>query len=109
MNRARSDKVTEAAILDRMAASRAALLAVNMSLTPASATRGLAGRSVSAAFDTVKEAPRVTLLLALCMSAIVLGPRRATGIALRSGATAWIGSSAQKLMNKAAAAPVERS
>jgi hypothetical protein len=38
----------------------------------------------------------VTLLLALCVAAIVLGPRRTVGIVGRSGITAWLSVAARK-------------
>jgi hypothetical protein len=46
------------------------------------------------------EAPRVTLLLALCLGAVILGPRRTFVIAGRSGITAWLGSSVRKVILK---------
>jgi hypothetical protein len=103
MTRSQSPAETEAVILDRMAASRIALRSANLSLSVVPATQGLAGRSVSTVLTTVKEAPRVTLLIALCMGALVLGPRRTVRTALRSLAVALVGSSARKLVeNKTA-------
>ncbi|REE23603.1 hypothetical protein B0G71_6879 [Paraburkholderia sp. BL27I4N3] len=54
------------------------------------------------------EAPRVTLPLALCVGAIVLGPRRTIVIAGHSGITAWLGGTVRKvLLSKTQAAAAD--
>lgn len=96
MSLASTDREAETAILLRMAASRAALLAANS--TPSSVP-AVHGRTRSPAVDVIAslaDAPRVTLLVALCVGAIVLGPRRTIGIASRSGITAFLGSTVRK-------------
>lgn len=79
----------EAALLTRMALSRAALIEANRrAALPGSrvATRGSAASVVA----SLVEAPHVALLLALVAGAIILGPGRTIAIASRSGLTAWI-------------------
>jgi hypothetical protein len=87
MNRALNDKEAELAILQRMAISRAALLAANS--TPPS-VRAVHGQTWSPAANLIAllaDAPRVTLMLALCVGAIVLGPRRTIVIVITSTTT----------------------
>jgi hypothetical protein len=99
MNRASTGMETESAILLRMADSRAALLVANS--TPPPSVPVVHGQNRSPAVSvmaSLAEAPRVTLLLALCIGAIVLGPRRTIGIAGRSGITAWLGGTVRKVM-----------
>ena len=98
MNRALNDKEAELAILQRMAISRAALLAANS--TPPS-VRAVHGQTWSPAANLIAllaDAPRVTLMLALCVGAIVLGPRRTIVIASRSGMAAWLGGTVRKVI-----------
>ena len=98
MSRASTDREAETAILLRMATSRAALLAANC--TPPSVP-AVHGRTRSPAVDVIAslaDAPRVTLLLALCVGTIVLGPRRAFVIVGRSGITAWLGGTVRKVI-----------
>lgn len=97
MNRVPTHRESEAAILLRMAESRTALLEANKLALQVPLTRGprrVPGTNFVAALT---EAPRVALLLAFCVGAIVLGPRRTIGIAGRSGVTAWVAASARKL------------
>ena len=81
----------ETAILLRMAASREALLIANSGPPRVPAESRQTQSAEASMASTLAGAPRVTLLLALCVGAIVLGPRRAVGIASRSGITAWLG------------------
>lgn len=98
MNRAPIHEEAEAAILARMAASRAALLEANSPPTGVSVARRQT--SLPATFvSAIAETPRVATLLALCVGAIILGPRRTLAIAGRSGAAAWVGSSVRKLFS----------
>ena len=94
----RTPNEAETAILLRMAASRAALLAANSAPPSVPAVPGQIRSPVTSFIASLKDAPRVTLLLALCVGAIVLGPRRATGIASRSGIAAWLGGTVRKVV-----------
>src|SRR6201996_4019640 len=96
MNRVATNSEAETAILLRMAESRTALLAAN-STPPLVATEGgLTWPRTASTIASLADAPRVTLLLALCVGAIVLGPRRTIVIAIRSGITAWLGYTVRK-------------
>jgi hypothetical protein len=101
MNHGRNLKEAQAAILLRMAESREALLIANRAPPSVPAIRGQTGSSVAGVMTALGEAPRVTLLLALCVGAIVLGPRRTVGIVSRSGVTAWLGLAARKAIARA--------
>jgi hypothetical protein len=46
------------------------------------------------------DAPHVTLLLALGVGTIVLGPRRTIGIAGRAGIAAWLGGTMRNVIRK---------
>ena len=99
MNHRRTSKETQAAILLRMAASREALLAAN-STPPSVPTLSPQTRSPAASLmASLADAPRVTLLLASCIGAIVLGPRRTIRIVSRSGITAWLGLAVRKAIS----------
>jgi hypothetical protein len=50
---------------------------------------------------SLADAPRVTLLLALCVGAIAFGPRRTLGIVGRSGITALLAGAARKVIAQA--------
>jgi hypothetical protein len=98
MNRVATNSEAETAILLRMAESRTALLAAN-STPPLVATEGgLTWPRTASTIASLADAPRVTLLLALCVGAIVLGPRRTIVIASRSGITAWLGYTVRKVI-----------
>jgi hypothetical protein len=96
MNRGRNSKEAQSAILLRMAESREALLIANRTPPSVPAVRGQGRSSAASVVATLSETPRVTLLLALCVAAIVLGPRRTVGIVGRSGITAWLSVAARK-------------
>ncbi|MBB5415911.1 hypothetical protein QF000_006874 [Paraburkholderia atlantica] len=84
-----ANELARITILERMEASRTALVAANR--TAVLPTARAASRSpVSTVFASLAEAPHVALLLALVVGGIVLGPRRTLSIAGRSGVTAWI-------------------
>lgn len=96
MNREHSGREAETAILLRMAASREALLAAN-SAPPTSPTgRGQKRSPTASLIASLADAPRVALLLAISVGAIVLGPRRTIDIVTRAGITAGLGSAARK-------------
>ncbi|MCP2091084.1 UNVERIFIED_ORG: hypothetical protein J2Y81_007171 [Paraburkholderia sediminicola] len=98
MTRTGNHKEAENAVLMRMAKSRAALLAVNR-VPPAVPVAGRRTRSPATdVLASLADAPRVTLLLALCVGTIVLGPRRAFVIVGRSGITAWLGGTVRKVI-----------
>jgi hypothetical protein len=100
MSRALSAKEAEAVILLRMAASRGALLAANSAPRSGPGARGQARSPTAIPVASLADAPRVALLLALCVGVIILGPRRTIGIAGRSGITAWVGGAVRKAVLK---------
>ncbi|WP_238812959.1 hypothetical protein [Paraburkholderia sp. SG-MS1] len=100
MNHERTSRDAQAAILLRMAASREALLVANRAPPAVPVVRGQTRSTVASVVTSLAEAPRVTLLLALCVGAIVLGPRRTVGIVGRSGITAWLGRAARKAITQ---------
>ncbi|MFM0624626.1 hypothetical protein [Paraburkholderia xenovorans] len=102
MNRESTNREAETAILLRMAASRTALLAAYNTSPSVPAVRGQTPFSAAGLIASLADAPRVTLLLALCVGAIVLGPRRTIIIASRSGITAWLGGTVRKVILKPA-------
>ena len=104
MNRVPTHEEVERAVLSRMAASRIALLEANGTPPAVPAARGPTRHPTASFVAAVADAPRVMLILALCVSAIVLGPRRTIGIVGRSGITAWVGSSVRKLVHTAGSA-----
>lgn len=88
-----------AAILYRMEASRAALLAANaLSAQDARQRRSVLTGPVGVV-TALGATPRVGLLLALCVAAIAFGPRRAIAVASRSALTAWLAGSVKRLSN----------
>jgi len=98
MNRVPTNRGAETAILLRMAESRIALLAANSTPPSVPAVHGQTRSPAVGLIASLADAPRVTLLLALCVGAIVLGPRRAIVIASRSGVTAWLGGTVRKVI-----------
>jgi hypothetical protein len=98
MTRAPTNRGAETAILLRMAESRTALLAANSTPPSVPAAHGQTKSSAASLIASLAKAPRVTLLLALCVGTIVLGPRRTIGIVSRSGITAWLGGTIRKVM-----------
>ncbi|MCC8402317.1 hypothetical protein LJ655_10500 [Paraburkholderia sp. MMS20-SJTN17] len=86
-------------VLERMEASRTALVAANRKA--ALPTARAAGRpSVGNLYAALTEAPRVTMLVALVVGIIVFGPRRTLTIAGRSGLTAWIASNVRRALTR---------
>ncbi|MEA3085059.1 MAG: hypothetical protein QOC89_2756 [Paraburkholderia sp.] len=98
MTRAPTSREAETALLLRMAESRTALLAANSTPSSVPAVHGQTRPPAVGLIASLADAPRVTLLLALCVGAIVLGPRRAIVIASRSGVTAWLGGTVRKVI-----------
>lgn len=98
MNRASKSKEVETAILTRMAASRVALLTANGPTPSVSIVRGQTRLRATGFLASLAEAPRVTLLLALCIGAIALGPRKTIRIVARSGITALLAGAARKVV-----------
>ncbi|MFM0557927.1 hypothetical protein P0D69_44450 [Paraburkholderia sediminicola] len=100
MTRAPTNRDAETAMLLRMAESRTALLAANSTPPSVPAAHGQTRSSAVGLIASLADAPRVTLLLAFCVGAIVLGPRRTIVIASRSGITAWLGGTVRKVILK---------
>lgn len=101
MNRASNGKEAETDILMRMAASRVALLTANSTAPLVPALRGETRPPAASLMASLADAPRVTLLLALCVGAIALGPRRTLRIVGRSGITALLAAAARKVIAQA--------
>ena len=98
MNRPSATWGAESAILLRMAASRAELLVANSTSPSVPAVHGLAQSPAAGLVNSLARAPRVTLLLALGVGAVVLGPRRTLAIVSRSGIAAWLGGTVRKAL-----------
>lgn len=101
MSRTFDNKEAQAAILLRMADTRAALLAANHAPPSLPVVHGQGRSQAATVMSALADAPRVTLVLALCVGAIVFGPRRTVGIVGRSGLTAWLAGTARKVANRA--------
>ncbi|MGF6967121.1 hypothetical protein OKW43_004149 [Paraburkholderia sp. WC7.3g] len=86
-------------ILERMEASRTALVLANQTAA-LPAARGALRSSASTVLASLVEAPHVALLLALVIGGIVLGPRRTLSIAGRSGLTAWIARNVRRAITQ---------
>jgi hypothetical protein len=97
---ARSYSEAQAAILRRMEASRAALLAANAVAARTLTSDGRASSSPASIIAALVKAPNVTLLLAVCIGGIVLGPGRTLGVVSRSGLTALIGRNVRQLIGR---------
>ena len=91
-------KDAESAILIRMATSRTALLAANNAAASAPESHGIR-RSAATVVASLADAPHVTLLMALCVGGIILGPRRTIGIVSRSSVTAWIAANVKRMVS----------
>ncbi|MCC8392183.1 hypothetical protein LJ656_06240 [Paraburkholderia sp. MMS20-SJTR3] len=95
MNSRHTHEVARVAVLERMEASRHALLLANRALAlpgPRSPVRTSAVNVIS----SLAEVPHVTTVLAVMLGVLVLGPRRALSIASRSGLSAWIARSVRR-------------
>ncbi|MBB5459555.1 hypothetical protein [Paraburkholderia sp. Cpub6] len=84
-----ANELARVTILERMGASRAALVAANQTAA-LPAVRAASRSSAGNVLASLAEAPHVALLLALVIGGVVLGPRRTLSIAGRSGLAAWI-------------------
>ncbi|OLL30913.1 hypothetical protein BTH42_14105 [Burkholderia sp. SRS-W-2-2016] len=88
-------EVARVAVLERMEASRHALLLANRRLAlpaPGSPVRTSAVNVIT----SLAEVPHVTTVLAVLLGALVLGPRRALSIASRTGLSALIARSVRR-------------
>ncbi|CAH2788662.1 MAG: FIG00455547: hypothetical protein [uncultured Paraburkholderia sp.] len=85
-----------AAILQRMATSRAQLLAANLTLrTPRRAMK--AGVPAVNVMTSLADTPYVALVLAAGLAAVLLGPRKAIGTLARTSVMAWLTRSARSV------------
>nr|WKF60847.1 hypothetical protein HUO10_005369 [Paraburkholderia busanensis] len=96
MNRARHHDELRDEILARMASSRAALIVANASPPRRGPPSTPLKHPLMDAASALANAPRVTLLLVLCVGTIALGPRRALTVAGRSGITALLAGTARR-------------
>ncbi|CAB3675900.1 hypothetical protein [Paraburkholderia rhynchosiae] len=88
-----------AAILQRMATSRAQLLSANLALyAPRRTTR--AGVPAVNVITSLADTPYVALVLAAGLAAVLLGPRKAIGTLARSGVMAWLTKSARNVFQR---------
>ena len=96
MSRANIAKKPESAILLRMSASRKALLTeIRRQSTvraEASSVRAVIGNVVT----TMAAAPRSTLVLALCVGTVIVGPKQIFRTVARWGVAAWVGAAMHK-------------
>ncbi|GAB2909485.1 hypothetical protein GCM10027093_54490 [Paraburkholderia jirisanensis] len=94
------NKVLHAAVLARMAVSRADLLAAREA---AAAKAGAPRRSSFAPANLpalVSTAPNVTLLAAILLGSLILGPRRIASLVVRNGLTAWIARTVRRVAGR---------
>ncbi|WP_027800717.1 hypothetical protein [Paraburkholderia dilworthii] len=88
-----------AAILQRMATSRARLLSANLALhTPRRTAR--AGVPAVNVMSSLADTPYVALLLAAGFAAVLLGPRKAIGTLARTSVMAWLTRSARSVFQR---------
>lgn len=90
----------ELVILTRMATTRAKLLAArsaSFSALDGRRANALTPSNVVAAFA---RAPNVTLLAAIVLGSLIVGPRRIALVVVRSGLTGWIASTVRKLTGR---------
>ncbi|HVE09347.1 MAG TPA: hypothetical protein VNE00_18985 [Paraburkholderia sp.] len=93
------NKVLHAALLARMAVSRADLLAAHDAVKLAEAGRrpSFAPANLPA---LVRTAPNVTLLAALLLGSLILGPRRIARLVVRNGLSAWIARTVRRMAGR---------
>ncbi len=102
MSHRSDDNRAETEILTRMAASRAALLLANHSAPPSvPVLRRQTTPPAAGLITSLAAAPRVTLLLALCIGVIALGPHRTLRVVGRSGITALLAGTTRKVIAQA--------
>jgi hypothetical protein len=90
----------ELAVLTRMEATRADLLAMHEASKVALAAKrtiALTPASLAAAFA---DAPRVALLGAILVGAVIPGPWRIASVVMRSGLTGWIAETVRQLAGR---------
>lgn len=90
---------SEASVLDRMAASRAQLLAAQLALKRQEARRkpSLVPTQLPGLIAT---APNVSLLIAVALGALIIGPRKIASVVVRNGLTAWIAKAVRRLVGR---------
>jgi hypothetical protein len=94
------NKVLHAAVLARMAVTRADLLAAH-EVAKAGAQRRTSSSFAPANLPAlVSTAPNVTLLAAIVLGSLILGPRRIASLVVRNGLTAWIARTVRRLAGR---------
>ena len=85
----------ESDVRERMAVSRAHLVAAQEAarLRPAASRPSFPMR----ARELVSVAPNVTLLAAVLVGSLVIGPRRIAGVVVRNGLLAWIAKTVRRI------------
>jgi len=86
----------ESDVRARMAVSRANLVAAREAarLLPAASRPSLTMR----VRELVSTAPNVTLLAAVIVGSLVIGPRRIVGVVVRNGLVAWIAKTVRRVV-----------
>jgi hypothetical protein len=93
------DDASRTALLARMAATRAELLAAHDAVRLAEARR----KPVFTASNVralAASAPHVTLAAAILAGAMLLGPRRIATVVVRNGLTGWIAKMVRRLVGR---------
>ncbi len=98
-SRSHLNDASRAALLARMAASRAQLIATQEAVQLADAQRKttFAPARLPALLAT---APHVTLLAAIVDGSLILGPRRIASVVVRNGLAAWIAKTVRRLAGR---------
>ncbi|HEY3597155.1 MAG TPA: hypothetical protein VGL08_06550 [Paraburkholderia sp.] len=98
-SRSPPNDASRALLLARMSASRADLLATRAAARLADAHRkpAFAPANLPA---LVATAPHVTLLAAILVGALILGPRRMASVVVRNGLAAWIAKTVRRLAGR---------
>jgi hypothetical protein len=90
---------SRAAVLERMAASRAELLAAQRA-----AKLQEAGRKPSLLLTQlpalISTAPTVSLLVAVILGSLIVGPRKIASVVVRNGLMAWIAKTVRRLAGR---------
>ncbi|ACC73723.1 hypothetical protein PPMP20_24150 [Paraburkholderia phymatum] len=84
----------EALLRSRLAASRAELLAKSVALKVENAQR--APSWPVRGLELVKTAPNVTLLAAVLVGTLVVGPRKIALVVVRNGLAGWVGKNVRR-------------
>jgi hypothetical protein len=95
----RSHLETQAVVLERMALSRADLLTAQRAarLEDAGQKRSLVPARLPALIAT---APNVTLLVAVFLGSLIIGPKKIASVVVRNGLMGWIAKTVRRLAGR---------